>query len=317
MMILLLLSAGLAALYFGAEWLVRGSSSLAVRFGVSPLLVGLTVVAYGTSTPELIVSVTAATNGQGAIAVGNIVGSNIFNIGVILGLTALLCPMRVQLQLLKFDLPVMIAVSLLMLFFFRDGFIQFGEALVFLGLIVVYTVVNIRLARQAGNPASVETEFAAGVPAPTSSTGRDIGLIVAGLVTLIFGSRWFVSGAVDLARLLGWSEAVIGLTIVAAGTSLPELASSLIAAWRKQPDIAIGNVVGSNIYNILATLGASGALAAPLAAGGVRFEDTAAMIGFAVLMGVVAWTGQTLRRWEGALLLALYGLYLWRLWPSP
>lgn len=316
MMILLLLSAGLAALYFGAEWLVRGSSSLAGRFGVSPLLVGLTVVAYGTSTPELIVSVTAATTGQGGIAVGNVVGSNIFNIGVILGLTALLCPMRVQLQLLRFDLPVMIAVSLLMVFFFRDGFIQFWEALVFLGLIVVYTVVNIRLARRTNDPA-VAAEFAAGAPPPTGSTGRDVGLIVAGLATLIFGSRWFVSGAIDLARLLGWSEAVIGLTIVAAGTSLPELASSLIAAWRKQPDIAIGNVVGSNIYNILATLGASGALAAPLAASGVRLEDTAAMIGFAVVMGVIAWTGQTLRRWEGALLLALYGLYLWRLWPSP
>jgi cation:H+ antiporter len=316
MMILLLLSAGLAALYFGAEWLVRGSSSLAVRFGVSPLLVGLTVVAYGTSTPELIVSVTAATTGQGGIAVGNVVGSNIFNIGVILGLTALLCPMRVQLQLLRFDIPVMIAVSLLMVFFFRDGFIQFWEALVFLGLIVVYTVVNIRLARRTNDPA-VAAEFAAGAPPPTGSTGRDVGLIVAGLATLIFGSRWFVSGAIDLARLLGWSEAVIGLTIVAAGTSLPELASSLIAAWRKQPDIAIGNVVGSNIYNILATLGASGALAAPLAASGVRLEDTAAMIGFAVVMGVIAWTGQTLRRWEGALLLALYGLYLWRLWPSP
>lgn len=316
MMILLLLSAGLAALYFGAEWLVRGSSSLAGRFGVSPLLVGLTVVAYGTSTPELIVSVTAATTGQGGIAVGNVVGSNIFNIGVILGLTALLCPMRVQLQLLRFDLPVMIAVSLLMVFFFRDGFIQFWEALAFLGLIVVYTVVNIRLARRTNDPA-VAAEFAAGAPPPTGSTGRDVGLIVAGLATLIFGSRWFVSGAIDLARLLGWSEAVIGLTIVAAGTSLPELASSLIAAWRKQPDIAIGNVVGSNIYNILATLGASGALAAPLAASGVRLEDTAAMIGFAVVMGVIAWTGQTLRRWEGALLLALYGLYLWRLWPSP
>ncbi len=314
MMIALLLAAGLAALYFGAEWLVRGSSSLAVRFGVSPLLVGLTVVAYGTSTPELIVSVTAATSGQGAIAVGNVVGSNIFNIGVILGITALLCPMRVQLQLLRFDIPAMIAVSLLLLLFFQDGAIQFWEALTFLVLIVIYTAVNIRLARRSSSPA-VESEFAAGVPPPTGSTGRDVVWIVAGLGTLILGSRWFVSGAVDLARLLGWSEAVIGLTIVAAGTSLPELASSLIAAWRKQPDIAIGNVVGSNIYNILATLGASGAVAAPLSASGVRFEDTGAMIGFSLLMGAIAWTGHSLRRWEGALLLGLYGLYLWRLWP--
>ena len=314
-MILVLLLGGLAALYFGAEWLVRGSSSLAVRFGISPLLVGLTVVAYGTSTPELIVSVTAATAGQGGIAVGNVVGSNLFNIGVILGLTALLCPLRVQLQLLRFDMPVMVGASLLFLFFFRDGAIQRWEGLVFLVLIVVYTVANIRIAQRTGSPA-VEQEFAEGVPQPTRSKAMDAVLIVAGLGTLIMGSRWFVSGAVDLARQLGWSEAVIGLTIVSAGTSLPELASSLIAAWRRQPDIAIGNVVGSNIYNILATVGASGAVAAPLAASGVGLEDTLTMIAFSVLMAVIAWTGRKLHRWEGALLLGLYLVYLYRLWPS-
>lgn len=315
-MILLLLLGGLAALFFGAEWLVRGSSSLAVRFGISPLLVGLTIVAYGTSTPELIVSATAAMAGQGGIAVGNVVGSNLFNIGVILGLTALLCPLRVQLQLLRFDMPVMIAASLLFLLFFRDGAIQRWEGLVFLALIVIYTVANIRMAQRTGSPA-VEQEFAEGVPPPTRSKAMDAVLIVAGLGTLIIGSRWFVSGAVDLARLLGWSEAVIGLTIVSAGTSLPELASSLIAAWRRQPDIAIGNVVGSNIYNILATVGASGVLAAPLAAGGIGLEDTVTMIAFSGLMAVIAWTGHKLHRWEGALLLGLYLVYLYRLWPSP
>jgi cation:H+ antiporter len=315
MLIGLLLLVGLVALYFGAEWLVRGGASLAVRLGVTPLLVGLTVVAYGTSMPELIVSSTAAVEGQGAIAIGNVVGSNIFNIGVILGLTALLAPMRVQLQLLKFDTPVMVGVALLFLLFFRDGSIQRWESLVFLGVIVLYTVVNVRLARRQVS-AEVRREFDDSLPMPTGSRWTDAGLIVAGLATLVLGSRLFVTGAVDLARLFDISDAVIGLTIVAAGTSLPELASSLVAAWRKQPDIAIGNVVGSNIYNILAILGVSGMMASPVNGQGVGLTDTLVMIGFSVLLLVIAWTGFQLRRWEGAVLLALYGSYVWHLWPT-
>jgi cation:H+ antiporter len=315
MLIAWLLLTGLVALYFGAEWLVRGGASLAVRLGVTPLLVGLTVVAYGTSTPELIVSSTAAAQGQGAIAIGNVVGSNIFNIGFILGLTALVAPMRVQLQLLKFDTPVMVGVALLFLLFFRDGSIQRWESLVFLAGIVLYTVVNVRLARRQAS-ADVRQEFDDSVPKPTGSPWTDTGLIVAGLATLVLGSRLFVTGAVDLARLFDISDAVIGLTIVAAGTSLPELASSLMAAWRKQPDIAIGNVVGSNIYNILAILGVCGMLASPVNGQGVSLTDTLIMIGFSAVLLVIAWSGFTLRRWEGALLLALYGGYLWHLWPT-
>jgi cation:H+ antiporter len=316
MIIALMLLAGLVALYFGAEWLVRGGASLAVRLGVTPLLVGLTVVAYGTSTPELVVSSMAAAKGQGAIAIGNAVGSNIFNIGVILGLTALICPMRVQLQLLKFDTPVMVGVALLFLVFFRDGQTRLWEALVFLAVIVGYTVLNIRLARRQAS-AAVQQEFGEGVPPPTGSAWKDAGLIVAGLAVLVLGSRLFVSGAVDLARLLKLSEAFIGLTIVAAGTSLPELASSLMAAWRKQPDIAIGNVIGSNIYNLLAILGVSGVIAPPLNGQGVSQTDTLVMIGVSIVLLIIAWTGFTLRRWEGALLLAIYGGYLWHLWPKP
>jgi len=315
MMITLMLVTGLVALYFGAEWLVRGGASLAVRLGVTPLLVGLTVVAYGTSTPELIVSSMAAAKGQGAIAIGNAVGSNIFNIGVILGLTALICPMRVQLQLLKFDMSVMLGVALLFLFFFRDGQIQLGEALVFLVLIAVYTVLNIRLARRQVS-VEIQQEFGEGVPQTTGSLWKDAGLIAAGLAVLVVGSRLFVTGAVDLARLFKLSEAFIGLTIVSAGTSLPELASSLMAAWRKQPDIAIGNVIGSNIYNILAILGVSGVIASPINGQGVSLTDTLVMIGISLVLLVIAWTGFQLRRWEGALLLAIYGGYLWHLWPK-
>jgi cation:H+ antiporter len=315
MMITVMLGAGLVALYFGAEWLVRGGASLAVRLGVTPLLVGLTVVAYGTSMPELIVSSMAAAKGQGAIAIGNAVGSNIFNIGVILGLTALICPMRVQLQLLKFDVPVVVGAALLFLLFFLDGKIQLWEALIFLALIVAYTVLNIRLARRQAS-AEIQQEFGDGVPRPTGNLWKDVALIVAGLVVLVVGARLFVTGAVDLARLLKLSEAFIGLTIVAAGTSLPELASSLMAAWRKQPDIAIGNVVGSSIYNILAILGVSGVVAPPLNGQGVSLTDTLVMIGISLVLLVIAWTGFQLRRWEGGVLLAIYGGYLWYLWPK-
>lgn len=315
MLIALMLVAGLVALFFGAEWLVRGGASLAVRLGVTPLLVGLTVVAYGTSTPELIVSTMAATKGQGAVAIGNAVGSNIFNIAVILGLTALICPMRVQLQLLKLDTPVMLGVALLFLLFFLDARIQLWEAAVFLGLIVVYSLMNIRIARREAST-RVQEEFDRGLPKPLGAAWKDLGFIFMGLAVLVLGSRLFVTAAVDLARMLKVSDAVIGLTIVAAGTSLPELASSLMAAWRKQPDIAIGNVVGSNIYNILATLGVAGVLASPVDGRGVSLTDTWVMIGISAVLLAIAWTGFQLKRWEGGLLLGLYGGYLWHLWPN-
>jgi cation:H+ antiporter len=310
-----LLLAGLVALYFGAEWLVRGGASFAVRLGVTPLMVGLTVVAYGTSTPELIVSSMAAAQGNGAIAIGNVVGSNIFNICFILGLTALISPMRVQFQLVKWDTPIMVGVAVLFLLFFLDLRIALWEALVFLAGIVAYTVFNVKLARQEASQ-QVQQEFDEASPKPTGMLWKDLMLILGGLAVLVLGSRLFVSGSVQLAKLLGLSDAVIGLTIIAAGTSLPELASSLIAAYRKQPDIAIGNVVGSNIYNILAILGVSGVIRHPLDGQGVGLTDTWIMIGVSCLLLVIAWTGFKLKRWEGAVLLALYGGYLWHLWPA-
>ena len=315
MIIALTLIAGLVALYFGAEWLVRGGASFAVRLGLTPLMIGLTIVAYGTSSPELIVTSMAAAQGNGAIAIGNVVGSNIFNICFILGLTALISPMRVQFQLVKWDTPIMVGVAVLFLLFFLDLRIELWEALVFLAGIVVYTVFNMKLARQEASQ-QVQQEFDEASPKPTGTLWKDMLLILGGLAVLVLGSRLFVSGSVQLAKWLGLSDAVIGLTIIAAGTSLPELASSLIAAYRKQPDIAIGNVVGSNIYNILAILGVSTVIGHPLDGQGVGLTDTWIMIGVSCLLLVIAWTGFKLKRWEGALLLALYGGYLWHIWPT-
>ncbi|HAV62104.1 MAG TPA: sodium:calcium antiporter [Verrucomicrobiales bacterium] len=312
---ILLICTGVAALYFGAAWLVQGASSLALRLGLTPLLVGLTVVAYGASTPELLVSAMAAADGRSNIALGNIIGSNILNVGVILGLTALVFPLRVRLPLLRLDVPVMVGASLMFLAFLLDGTIALLESLALLGLLAVYSLVNIRNARRQNGgdvaPARPDAAFHS-----VFTSGMSLAFIVAGLTTLVVGSRLFVTGAVAMARVLDISEIVIGLTIVAVGTSLPELAASLMAAWRRQPDLAVGNIVGSSIYNILAIGGLSGTLFGPLAMPSTSLKDVVIMIGFSLLLVPIARTGFKLQRWEGGLLLALYGGYLWHLWPD-
>lgn len=314
MVITLYLTGGLVALYLGAEWLVRGAASLARRLGLSPLLVGLTVVAYGTSAPELIVSVLAAVQGQGALALGNAVGSNIFNVGVVLGLSALITPLTVQSQLVKLDTPIMLGVALTFLILFADGRIGQSEAAILLVAALAYTLLHVRIARTKAHP-QAETEFDTSVPSLARSWIIDASLILAGLASLGAGSRLFVEGAVNLARLWGVSEAVIGLTIVAAGTGLPELAASLVAAVRRQTDIAIGNIVGSNIYNLLAIVGTAGLVAGPLDGTGLGLSEVAIMVGISAVLLPMAWTGYTLRRWEGAVLLTIYSLYVWHLWP--
>lgn len=304
---------GFICLFAGAEALVRGASSLALRLGLTPLVIGLTVVAFGTSAPELVVSIQGALAGQGDIAVANVVGSNIFNIAVILGLAAVILPLRVQFQLIRFDTPVMVAVSLLGVVCLLDG--RFGrvEAGFFVVLLTGYTILNVRLARRQTN-AEVEREFASSIGTPRRQAWLDPLLILAGLGLLVLGSHWLVGGALQLARGWGMSEAVIGLTIIAAGTSLPELATSVVAALRRASDIAIGNIVGSNIFNILGILGTS-ALVSPLQAPGLLPLDLAIMVGLSlVLLPIIIW-GRDVNRWEGAFLLALYGGYLWLRWP--
>jgi len=303
--------AGLAALVLGAEWLVRGSSRLAATVGVSPLVIGLTVVAFGTSSPELAVSFQASWSGQADLALGNVVGSNVFNVLFILGISAVITPLAVARQLLRLDVPVMILVSVLTLVFSLDGTIDRVEGILFLAGLVVYTGWLIWASRR-----TVAAERAAGPlgEEPDTAPGRvlfDVVLVVAGLAALVLGSRWLVQGAVVIATALGVSQLVIGLTVVAAGTSLPEVAASIAAAVRGERDIAVGNVVGSNIFNILAVLGLSSLAntsGVEVSVEAIEF-DIPVMIAVAVACLPVFYTGGTISRGEGILFLGYYVAY--------
>jgi len=315
---ILFILGGIVALYYGAEWLVRGASSLALRLGMTPLVAGLTVVAFGTSSPELVVSLVATLRGAGDLALGNVVGSNIFNVAVILALTAIVVPLKAEFQLLKFDTPFMIAITGLFMFFFMDRTINRVESGIFLALLIGYIAANIFLAKKQATPAVTE-EYREGVSALATQTNeplwRSLLLIGIGLAVLVAGSRSFVYGAVGIARSFNISEAIIGLTIVAAGTSLPELASSLVAALRKQADIAVGNIIGSNIFNILCILGVSGLVAGPLHGPGLTSLDLRFMFITSTALMPLLWTGFRINRLEGAVLLAAYGGYLYWIWP--
>ena len=312
---ILYIAVSLVLLFFGAEALVRGSASIALRAGLSSLMVGLTIVAFGTSSPELVVSIKAALSDQGAIAVGNVVGSNSFNIGIILGLTALICPIPVHRQIIRIDAPIALAVALILpLLLFNGHLGRLSGAFLFTG-IICYIVMNVFLARKESNTAQPSSDGEPLEAAPTRHWIIDVLLILGGLGILVLGSRLLVDNAVVLAKGLGVSEALIGLTIVAAGTSMPELATSVVAAIRKQPDIAIGNVIGSNVFNILGILGVS-SMVAPLNATGITMLDYGFMIAFSLLLLPLLYTGRVLHRVEGLLLLGLYGVYLFLLWPK-
>lgn len=298
---------GLVLLVAGAELLVRGASRLAAALGISPLVIGLTIVAFGTSAPEMAVSVQSAFTGQGDIAFGNVVGSNIFNVLLILGLSAIIAPLVVHVQLIRIDVPVMIGVSLLGLGLSLDLRITRLEGAVLFAGIVAYTV---WLHRASRREPEADRE-ASSVHPTTGSRVADVGRIVVGLGLLVLGSRWLVGGAIAIAQYFELSELVIGLTIVAAGTSLPEVATSVLASIRGERDIAVGNVVGSNIFNILAVLGAA-ALVAPdgvPVAPAARDFDALVMIVVAVACLPIFFTGYIISRWEGLVFLGYYGAY--------
>jgi cation:H+ antiporter len=304
----LFLLLGLVLLYFGAEGLVRGSSSLALRLGLSPLVVGLTVVAFGTSSPELVVSLKAALDGQGAISVGNVVGSNICNIGLILGLCAMITPIATNSQIIRVDIPIMLGITSVALFVLANGHLGRPEGILLFALLLAYIFFSVRLARR--RPAdALSAEFGEEVKISKRGLAVDILMVIGGLIILVFGARFLVDGAVIIARAFGWSEALIGLTIVAIGTSLPELATSLLAAVKKEADIAVGNIVGSNIFNLLGILGIT-AIVHPLATGGVGMVDFAVMAAFSLVLWPMAFHQQRITRPEGAALLAGYAGYL-------
>ena len=315
-MTILLLVGGLVLLVVGAEALVRGASRLAAALGIAPLIIGLTIVAFGTSSPEMAVSVQSVLSGQTDIAVGNVVGSNIFNVLFILGLSALITPLLVAQQLVRLDVPIMIGVSVVLLLMALNGVIEQWEGAVLFAGIIGYTIFQIVQSRKGKETAAVEAEYAEeyGKPEPRSTSRMllNIGMAVVGLVLLVLGARWFVDGAVQLARAFGISEVIIGLTIVAAGTSLPEVATSLVAAFRGERDIAVGNVVGSNIFNILAVLGLSSLVSPgqglPVSLGMIEL-DIPFMIAVAVACLPVFVTGNTIARWEGGVFLAYYVAY--------
>jgi cation:H+ antiporter len=312
---ILMLIAGLALLVAGGELLVRGASKLAVSLGISPLVVGLTVVAFGTSAPEFAVSIQAAVSGQVDIALGNVVGSNIFNVLFILGISALIVPLVVSAQIVRQEVPIMIGASVLLAAFALDGSILRWEAGVLFALLLIYTAFLIIQSRRESQ--AIQTEYAGEAHLGAQRHWDDrlpvqLLLIVAGLVLLVFGSRWLVAAAVSIAQSFGVSELVIGLTIVAAGTSLPEVAASVTAAIRGQRDIAVGNVIGSNTFNLLGVVGLAGLVAPlPLAVPQSLLEfDMLVMLAVAFACLPVFFTGATIARWEGAVFLGYYIAYV-------
>ncbi|MGQ9725182.1 MAG: calcium/sodium antiporter [Tepidimonas sp.] len=308
-------AAGLTALVVGASALVRGASKLALSIGISPLVVGLTIVALGTSAPEIAVSIGAVLNGRTDIAVGNVVGSNIFNVLFILGASALITPLVVHVQLIRQEVPIMVGASLLLLAFALDGRITWLEGAALTGLLIAYTAFLVVQSRResAANTAEFDAELQpAAAHAWDGKWPVQLALIGIGLALLVVGSDWLVGAAVAFARALGVSDVVIGLTIVAAGTSLPEVATSIAAALKGERDIAVGNVVGSNTFNILGCVGIGGVVsggAGLSVAPSLLAFDLWVMLAVALACLPVFLTGREIARWEGALFLGYYVAY--------
>lgn len=307
----LYLLAGLCILWVGGEALVRGASRLARRLGISALVVGLTVVAFGTSAPELAVSLQAALHDSPGLAVGNVVGSNIANILLILGAAAAARPMPVSLNLLRFDGPLMVIVSVVFLAMalLPPGSGAFGriDGIILAAGLLSYIVFTYHAARR--EPKAVEAEYES-AQAVGGSTPTDLFLVMLGIIGLTFGGQLIVEGASELARLMNIDETLIGLTVVAVGTSLPELATSIIAARHSMPDIALGNVVGSNLFNMLCVIGVTSTIHPLPVEASTVWLDGPVMLGASVLFLLMARTGQRISRREGAGLLILYGGYL-------
>lgn len=307
-MTVVLVLGGLLALLAGGEVLVRGASSLARSLGMSPLVVGLTIVAFATSAPEMAVTVDAALAGNPGIALGNVVGSNIVNVLLILGATALIVPLAVASQLVRIDIPVLIALSTLSLVLALDGTISRADGALLVGVALAYLALAVVVGRRSARDQAGARDRSG----PSARhLGRDVLLILLGVALLVVGARALVDGASDVARAWGVSDLVIGLTVVAAGTSLPELVTSVVAALRKEPGMAVGNIAGSCILNLSAVLGAAGLLAprgVPVQGSAIAV-DLPFMLAVAAVLLPLAFTGRAISRWEGAVLVVYYGAY--------
>ncbi len=302
--------AGLALLIAGGEALVRGAGTLASKAGISPLVIGLVVVSAATSAPELAVTVGAVVNGEPDLAVGNVVGSNIVNILLILGLSAVFSPLVIKRQLVRFDMPVMVGISLAFLVVSLDGSISVLDGMLLFGALVIHTIISIRLGRKEILAPDTKPDTMPLNSKPVS-IWLAIVLLIAGIGLLVLGAQSLVTGAVSIATALGVSSLVIGLTVVAIGTSLPELATSLIAIRRGETDMAVGNVVGSNIFNIGVVIGLPALLFAegiPVAPAAIAI-DLPLMLAAAVALLPIAFTGFVVARWEGILFVLLYVAY--------
>lgn len=308
-MTILILLAGLALLIGGAELLVRGASRLATSFGITPLVVGLTVVAFGTSAPELAVSIKASVSGQAEIALGNVIGSNIFNVLFILGLSALIAPLIVSSKLIRLDVPLMIGLSGGVWLLALDGILSRLEGLALVAGLVMYTSYLIYESRKEKKNPDEDSEFSE--PEKKSGPLKNVLMIAGGLLMLILGSRWLVDSAVSIAQGLGVSELIIGLTIIAAGTSMPEVVTSVVAGLRGERDIAVGNVVGSNIFNIMGVLG----ITSVISSGGIEISeaitgfDIPVMTAVAIACLPIFFTGGIISRWEGVVFMGYYVAY--------
>ncbi|MDD2388306.1 MAG: calcium/sodium antiporter [Desulfobacterales bacterium] len=314
---------GLFMLYYGAEWLVKGSSGLSRSLGLSPLVIGLTVVAFGTSAPELVVSLVSSIKGKSMIAVGNVVGSNICNIALVLGLSSMVQPIRAHRSVIRRDIPVMLGISLYLLLISINGMIGRVEGATLFAGIIVYTVLNYRSAAEGGAAGRVEDApgDADGHRMVAGSRLKQSGLVVAGITGVVVGADFLVDSSVAIMKVFGFSEKFIGLTVVALGTSLPELATSVIAAVRKEMDISIGNLVGSNVFNILGVLGTASLVRPIQISGGFfgsgLFIDYLVMMATSFLPWLMMRKTLTVTRKDGLVLISIYAAYVaWLLFKS-
>jgi len=303
-----LLVGGIGVLYFGAEWLVRGAARLAGSLGVSPMVVGLTVVSFGTSAPELVVCTVAAMGGNSDLAIGNVMGSNLANIGLILGLTALVRPLDVKARVVWREVPLMLLVTASLYPLAWDGTLQRGDGVILLFALVAYLMFVFQTVEDEAP--EILGEYEEFMKASAKSSQRvalkDIGLLISGSTFLVAGGYAIVEGAVNVANAMGISQTVIGLTVVAVGTSLPELATSIVATMRKEADIAVGNVIGSNIFNVAAILGAASVLEPITIRPSVLARELPAVLFLSLLVFPLLRTDWRIKRWEGAILLGSY-----------